>query len=161
MSPHQAQTLIAGFTSWTQEQHTCRALAVADSWANAVARPTSDLDLLILTSDLSGWVIQAGWLSELAKRLGFSCSGAVLDPHGVAKSWRAWLGQDVELELTFADLSWANISPVDPGTRRVVSAGIRPLVDKDGLVQAILTAVEKSVGGSEALKQRSASLGSR
>jgi hypothetical protein len=67
----------------------------------------------------------------------------VLEAHGVARSWRAWLGQDVELELTFAELSWANISPVDPGTCRVVSDGIRPLVDKDELLRALCEAVRK------------------
>lgn len=143
MSPGQAQTLIGGFTDWGQKQRTCHALAVAGSWASNMAWPTSDLDLLILTSDVAGWSAQAGWLSEWVRHLGFPCSGAVLEAHGVARSWRAWLGRDVELELTFAALSWASVSPVDSGTRRVVSDGIRSLVDKDGLLQSVLEAVWK------------------
>jgi len=141
MSPDQARTLIVGFTHWAQEQRTCRALAIAGSWANDRARPTSDLDLLILTNDLSRWTTRAGWLSELVRHLGFSCSDTILEAHGVARSWRAWAGREVELELTFAELHWADVSPVDPGTRRVVSDGIRSLADKDGLLQAVTEAV--------------------
>ena len=141
MSRDQARLLMAGFTNWAQQQRCCRALAVAGSWAGDTARPTSDLDLLILTSDLPRWTTQAVWLSELAQQLGFPCLDARLEVHGVARSWRAWFGRDVELELTFAELSWANISPVDPGTRRIVSDGIRSLVDKDGLVRTVSEAI--------------------
>jgi uncharacterized protein len=145
MSPDQARTLIVGFTDWAQEQRTCRALAIVGSWARNAGRPTSDLDLLILTTDLSKWTTRAGWLSELVRHLGFSCRDAVLEARGVAKSWRASLGRDVELERTFAELSWANIFPVDPGTRRVVCDGIRPFVDKDGLLRALTEVVRKVI----------------
>jgi hypothetical protein len=143
MSPDQARTLIVGFTNWVREQCTCRALAVAGSWANEVARSTSDLDLFVLTDDFSRWTVQGVWLSELVQRLGFPCSEPVSETHGAATSWRAWLGCDVELELTFAGLDWARTCPIDPGTRRVVSDGIRVLVDKDSLLLAITEAVRK------------------
>jgi hypothetical protein len=45
----------------------------------------------------------------------------------------------------FAELSWANIFPVDPGTRQVVCDGIRPLVDKDGLLRALTEVVRKVI----------------
>jgi predicted nucleotidyltransferase len=137
MSRDQARLLMAGFTNWAQQQRSCRALAVAGSWAGDTAQPTSDLDLLILTSDLPKWTTQAMWLSELARHLGLPYLEAELEAYGVARSWRAWFGRNVELELTFAELSWANVSPLDPGTRRVVSDGIRPLVDKDGLLRTV------------------------
>jgi len=141
MSPDQARLLIVGFTEWARDQSTCRALAVVGSWARNAAGPASDLDLLILTTDLPRWTTHALWLADVARHLGSSYIGAAQETHGVARSWRAWLGPNVELELTFAQLSWANTLPVDVGTRRVVSDGIQTLIDKDGLLRTVADAV--------------------
>jgi uncharacterized protein len=143
MTPDQARNLIAGFTIWAREQCTCRALAVAGSWANNAARSTSDLDLLVLTDDFPGWTTHGAWLAELVQHLGFPCSEPVSEAYGAATSWRAWLGRDAELELTIARLDWAKTCPIDPGTCRVVSDGISILVDKDWLLVTITEAVRK------------------
>lgn len=148
MSPDQARTLIVGFKNWTLDQCICRALAVVGSWASGAAQSTSDLDLLVLTDDFSRWTAQGAWLLKLEQCLGFPCSEPVFEAHGAAASWRAWLGCDVELELTIAGLDWAKTCPVNPGTRRVVSDGIRALVDKDSLLLAITEAVRKVGLGS-------------
>lgn len=44
------------------------------------------------------------------------------------------------MELGVADVSWARLAPVDPGTRRVVNDGLVPLIDKDGLLGALTEA---------------------
>jgi hypothetical protein len=59
----------------------------------------------------------------------------VVLPAGV-EGIRLWLGHDVDLELTFGRMSLLSIV-------RVVSDGIRPLVDKDRLLQAVSEAVRK------------------
>ena len=43
--------------------------------------------------------------------------------------------------MTFAERNWASTQPLDDGTRRVVSDGMRPLVDKDGLLHTVTTVV--------------------
>lgn len=144
MTPEDADRLIAAFTAWTDAQPTCCALAIAGSWARGAARPDSDLDLIVLTDDLPGWTTGAGWLGALEPwpdDLVFT--NASLETHGAARSWRIWLGA-AELELNFADINWADIAPVDPGTRRVVSDGLRILIDKDGLLDALARAVAEA-----------------
>jgi hypothetical protein len=46
----------------------------------------------------------------------------------------------MEVELGIADTLWARLDPVDAGTRRVVTDGLKPLVDKDGLFRALVGA---------------------
>ena len=141
MTPEDADRLIAAFTAWTDAQPTCRALAIAGSWARGAARPDSDLDLIVLTDDLPRWTTGPDWLETLDPWPdGLVFTDAVLETHGVARSWRIWLG-GAELELTFVDMNWADIAPVDPGTRRVVSAGLRILIDRNGLLDALTRAL--------------------
>lgn len=47
------------------------------------------------------------------------------------------------MELTFAAPSWADTSPIDPRTYRVVSDAFRIVVDKDGRLDALLSAVRR------------------
>jgi hypothetical protein len=42
-----------------------------------------------------------------------------------------------EVELTFAECSWAQTEPVDEGTRGVVKDAFRIIFDKDGLCKLI------------------------
>ncbi len=91
--------------------------------------------------DLPRWTTGPDWLETLDPWPdGLVFTDAVLETHGVARSWRIWLG-GAELELTVVDMNWADIAPVDPGTRRVVSAGLRILIDKDGLLDALTRAL--------------------
>ena len=96
---------------------------------------------MALTDQLASWSTDDRWLRDLVGRLGFPATSLSLEVHGVARSWRVWLGSEAELEVTLADLNWANTQPLDDGTRRVVSNGILPLVDKDGLLRAVKAAV--------------------
>jgi len=46
----------------------------------------------------------------------------------------------LEVEVGIGPLSWAQIDPVDAGTRRVVTDGCRILHDPDGQLQRLLVA---------------------
>lgn len=138
MTRDEAQRLIEGLAAWAARTPACRALAVAGSWARGEARPDSDLDLVALTPDRDVLATDSGWLEAALKALGFSPSAPVLEVHGVARSWRVLAESGVELELTLAFPEWARLDPIDPGTRRVLEDGIRPLVDKDGLLARLL-----------------------
>ena len=47
------------------------------------------------------------------------------------------------LELSFAAPSWASLDPIDPGTRRIVEAGWRILVDKAGALADLVASLGK------------------
>jgi hypothetical protein len=143
MTDDEADRLQRGFADWADGEASCRALAVVGSWARGTARADSDLDLMMLTDQLGHWTGDGDWLRALLVRLGFTVTALELEAHGVARSWRAWLGAAVELEVTLADIRWAQVAPVDPGTREVAGDGLRPMVDKDGLLRALQEALAR------------------
>jgi hypothetical protein len=49
----------------------------------------------------------------------------------------------LEIDLTVGTPAWASIDPLDAGTRRVVSDGMRPLYDPTGLLAAFAAACER------------------
>lgn len=141
MTKSEADRLLRGFAEWAEREPSLRGLALVGSWARGTARDDSDLDLMALTDQLGRWAVNDGWLRELVAQLGFTTVTLDCEVYGVARSWRGWLGQAVELELTLADTSWAGAYPVDQGTHRVVGGGLVPLIDKDGLLQSVQEAV--------------------
>jgi hypothetical protein len=62
--------------------------------------------------------------------------------YGFVWSCRVYLQPDAEVELTFAAPAWANINPLDRGTKFVVADALRIIVDKDGALQRLLTVVQ-------------------
>ena len=146
MTRDEAERLQAGLSAWVEEQPSCRALALVGSWARGAARTDSDLDLCVLTDQLDRWTSDDTWLRDLLVRSDFAPAALGLEVHGVARSWRARLISGAELEITFADLGWAS-PPLDAGTRRVASDGMRQLVDKDGLLRAVQDAVRETDQG--------------
>jgi predicted nucleotidyltransferase len=141
MTPADAKKISSGFTAWAREQSSVRAIAMVGSWAREKARPDSDLDLLVLTNDKGAWTSGSEWINAIAISLGFQADKAKLETYGVVKSWRVWLGKQVELELTLGDISWAGVDPIDNGTREVIKDGFRILIDKDNLLTDLRSAV--------------------
>ena len=141
MTPDEADRLLRGFAYWAAVEPACRALLVAGSWARDAARPESDLDLITLVADPEPWTADAAWLRDLGARLGFPGAALRAESYGALHAWRGRLAPTVELEFGLVPLSWATTQPLDPGTRRVVTDGVRPLVDKDGLLAALQAAL--------------------
>jgi hypothetical protein len=136
MSPEVIDQIVATLRRWVNAQAPLRALAIVGSRARGDARPDSDLDVLVFTNDMT-WASSVEWLRD--PKLGLTeqtITSAQREVHGIARSWRMLLGA-AEVDLTFADTSWANTSPIDCGTWRVLSDGIKVLVDKDGLLMAL------------------------
>lgn len=141
MRGDEARELQEGLAEWARAEPSCRALALVGSWARDSARDDSDLDIMFLTARLDTWASNSEWLRDLLRRIGHEATSLHAETYGVARCWRAWLVSGGELEIGLADLNWARTSPVDDGTRRVVLDGMRVLVDKDGLLRALIGAV--------------------
>ena len=137
----QASGILGIVTDWAKAQDDIRGLALVGSHARSAARPDSDVDLVLLAENPNSFR-DAGRLASVEwSRAGVQPTRLADEEYGVVWCRRIWLEPACELEIAFAPLSWAEVSPVDRGTRRVVSDGCRILYDPDGLLKRLTMAV--------------------
>ncbi|TKK78544.1 GNAT family N-acetyltransferase [Kribbella jiaozuonensis] len=112
---------------WAESQPEIRGMAMVGSWARDAAKMTSDVDLVLLTDVPDKYLADDTWLEAF---------GAVAVVR--RQPWGPYLTEvriarasGLEIELGVTATAWAG---VDPGTRRVVSDGIRILYDPEGVL---------------------------
>jgi predicted nucleotidyltransferase len=127
--------------SWFRGRPDVRAVALVGSWANGTAREGSDVDVVLLSDSPESYVRRVDWLADV----GGVRVVRTVDWGGVTER-RFVLPSGLEVELDVGPPTWASIDPLDPGTRRVVSDGMRVLHDPDGLLARLLANVHRSVG---------------
>ena len=128
---------------WAQAEAKVRAIALVGSYARGTARADSDLDLVVLTNALEFFRADASWLDAIGWNDVGTCPVKWQDEdYGVVWSRRLWLEQvRFQVEIGFARPSWAEVNPLDPGTRRVIADGCRILYDPDRLLARLCVAV--------------------
>ena len=136
----EVEALLRRVSDWVAARPDVRALGLVGSWAYGAPREDSDVDLVLLTSDPATYVDDDGWLRQLgAVRLVRTATwGPVTERRGALTS-------GLEIEFGIAPPSWASTDPVDDGTRRVVTDGLRTLHDPDGLLAALAAATRRDV----------------
>jgi uncharacterized protein len=153
-----AQKIIEAVLQWAKAQPLILAVALVGSHARGTARPDSDIDLVVLTADpdffrrTTEWIDAVDWNSR-----GVSPVGWLDEDFGQLWSRRIWLepGHE-ELEIDFALPAWANVQPLDPGTRQVIADGCRVMHDPEGLLSRLCAAVRQ---GQDKLSCRSSRRG--
>jgi hypothetical protein len=132
---------IALVLDWASAHATIRALAIVGSHARGEAGPDSDIDLMILADDPAAFR-HSDWLASIAWRQGgLSISRWRDEEYGAVWSRRIWLQPGAEVELSFGHVSWADLDPIDAGTRRVISDGCRILYDPDGALHRLSASI--------------------
>lgn len=123
---------------WAAHQPTIAAVALVGSHAQDAARPDSDIDLVLLCEEPHAFLAHTSWIHHF---------GAVARCHteewGVMTSLRVHYTDSFEVEFALTTLAWA-VLPVDPGTKHVVSHGMRILWGREGLLARLQEAVSAS-----------------
>ncbi|AWT41553.1 MULTISPECIES: nucleotidyltransferase domain-containing protein [Streptomyces] len=132
----QVAELLDRATRWAAARADVTGLLLAGSWARGAARPDSDVDLVLLTTAPEAYA-DGAWAAGLGlgARIRTGQWGPVTEYRHLAEG-------GLEVEIGVAHPDWARTGPVDPGTRRVVTDGSRPLYDPSGLLAALLRACE-------------------
>jgi hypothetical protein len=132
-------TLLDLVVAWAKRRSDIVGVALVGSWARGNARPTSDIDLMLLTPDPEAFRSSSAWLDEIDwAALGASMKSSRDVPYGAAWSRHVELDEGTSVEFSFARPNWASTSPCDPGTRAVVSRGCRVLHDPTGILQRLV-----------------------
>jgi GrpB-like predicted nucleotidyltransferase (UPF0157 family)/ribosomal protein S18 acetylase RimI-like enzyme/predicted nucleotidyltransferase len=120
------------FTEWAAAQPDIQAVALVGSHARRSARPTSDIDLVILASEPERFLADTTWVETFGTPV-----SASREDYGNVTSLRVRYQDAVEVEFGFTTVRWADV-PVDPGTRDVISAGMRVLVERGPILSRLL-----------------------
>jgi predicted nucleotidyltransferase len=126
------ERFLSAVTTWAASQPDIDAVALVGSHARGAAKPSSDVDLVILTSCPKRYLEDTNWVSTFGK-----VSDQVIEDWGMVTSLRVWYEYGEEVEFGITTPAWV-ASPLDEGTRKTISDGIRILFDRhDGLAAVI------------------------
>ncbi len=117
------------------------AVGLCGSWARGTQRPDSDFDLSLVTEEPDRFRSKE-WIG----RIDFKSFGEELESYRDADYGPTWsrhvrLSRGTEIEFGFAPQSWADTSPLDPGTRRVVENGYRIIYDPELILNRLVEKV--------------------
>lgn len=134
--PEDVQVLLNRACEWASTRSDVRALALVGSWARDDSTHGSDVDLVLLVDEPARYLRDDSWAKELGATLSLRT-----ESWGAVTERRLALPSGLEIDVGITSLSWAATEPVDAGTARVVSDGIRILFDPDGLLARLAAAV--------------------
>jgi len=137
--PENVSTFIEAFTCWAGLQSDIESVALVGSYAREAATKDSDVDLVILTADPDKYLLDKSWVSTLGEPERYQD-----EEYGKLTSVRVFYGSGLEVEFGFAAPDWAR-APIDVGTKRVVSGGIKVLYDPHGSIARMLREIEPGV----------------
>ena len=129
------EELLNDLREWGLRERTILGIALVGSHARGMARPESDVDLVILLDDPLALAGDAEWLAR------FGSVRRVSDEDwGPVKAKRVHYADGREVAFGFASPGWAATEPGDAGTLAVVESGIRVVYDPRGLLRNLAIA---------------------
>ncbi len=112
-----------------------QAVALIGSWARGMAGADSDVDVVIVTNRAELYVSTDDWAATLGMT-------ELSEPRawGVLTARRGIAASVVDVEFGITTVAWADVEPLDPGTRRVVSDGMKVIYDPKGILGRLIRA---------------------
>jgi uncharacterized protein len=119
-------------------------MALVGSYARGAVRHGSDIDIVLLVGDPATFRSDATWPGAIDwTGAGKYCPRWRDEDYGVVWSRRIRVAPGIDVEISFAPLSWTATAPVDAGTRRVVRDGCGILFDPDGHLTRLVEAIRQ------------------
>jgi hypothetical protein len=127
---------LTALVAFAEARDDVRAVALVGSHARGVARPDSDVDIVVLSTNPDLYVHGCDWITALP-----GASLLATRQWGMLTERRLLLDGGTEVDFGVTGPSWASTRPVDVGTARVARQGLVVLHDPDGLLAQIVAAV--------------------
>lgn len=120
--------LLASVVAWAEQRPDVIGLALVGSHARGTAGPGSDVDVVLVVESMDPYLEDDAWPSTFGELRALHD-----EDYGLVRSRRAVYRSGLEVEWGLADRRWLHVPP-DPGTAKVVAAGMKILHDpSDGL----------------------------
>ncbi|MDH3628756.1 MAG: nucleotidyltransferase domain-containing protein [Acidobacteriota bacterium] len=125
----QLANFLNDLSAWAESRSDVLGLAIVGSHARGSARLDSDVDLVVLCEKPAALANRKDWVARFGE-----VRQAVPEEYGVVRAVRVVYEDGLEVEFCLSSLEWANI-PLDAGTKRVISDGMRILYDPGDLLR--------------------------
>jgi predicted nucleotidyltransferase len=119
---------IEDFMRWSKKRRDIRAVALVGSYARETATEVSDIDLVVLTENPNEYIKNTEWTKVFGRAI-----TKEVEKYGKLTSLRVWYESGLEVEYGFTTRDWVT-SPLDKGTKQVISNGIRVLFEKEEIL---------------------------
>jgi predicted nucleotidyltransferase len=127
------ELFLSTVVQWATAQPDIVAVALVGSYARGAAKPTSDVDLVILTSYPQRYLQATDWVETFG-----SVAKLEVEDWGKVTSLRVWYERGKEVEFGITTPEWV-AHPIDEGTWKVISGGIRILFDRHEYLAAAIS----------------------
>ena len=132
----QAQILLEEVTKWAEDQPGIIGVALVGSYARGEARVDSDIDLVLLAARPQDFINKPAWINQFG-----AVKSYTVEDWGLVTSLRVYYEDGLEVEYGLTSSEWAE-EPIDDGTYRVISDGMRIFLDREGLLSGALEIVQ-------------------
>ena len=119
---------IEDFMRWSKKRRDIRAVALVGSYARETATEVSDIDLVVLTENPNEYIKNTEWTKVFGRAI-----TKEVEKYGKLTSLRVWYESGLEVEYGFTTRDWVT-SPLDKGTKQVISNGMRVLFEKEEIL---------------------------
>jgi len=120
--------LIHRVVDWAESKGDIFGIALVGSHARGEAGPDSDLDLIIVASNPTHYILDSSWVESFG-----NVESCTAEDWGLVTSLRVYFQDGQEVEFGLTSEKWVAI-PADRGTSQVISAGMKILYDPAGLL---------------------------
>jgi predicted nucleotidyltransferase len=127
------ERLLSAIVQWASAQPDIAAAALVGSYARGTAKPTSDVDLVNFTTCPQRYLQATAWATTFGP-----VAEQAIEDWGKVTSLRVWYEGGEEVEFGITTPEWV-APPIDEGTWRVISEGIRILFDRQDYLTAAIS----------------------
>ena len=117
---------------WAKKEELIESIIVVGSYARGTYKVTSDIDLIIITSDKEKMLKNQTFVDLFGE-----IKKSQIEYYGACTSIRVWYKDGKEVEFGIVSTSWRE-KPLDKGTIKVLSDGFKVVIDKKGYFKNII-----------------------
>lgn len=130
-------SFLSTLDNWVQANSQILSCGIVGSYARDEAKPSSDVDVCLLVTDVSEFLDNHNWIRAFG-----SAEKVIRETWGPVETLRVYF-EELEVEFNFSKPSWARV-PLDFGTASVLGDGITLVCDKNGLLQRAVDATKSN-----------------
>ncbi len=123
-----AQIFLDKVKQWAEITPDITGMALVGSYARNEAGTGSDIDIILIASQPQNYINETEWIKNFGPVKSYKAEN-----WGLVTSLRIYYENGLEVEFGLTSYEWVKL-PLDKGTGRVISDGMRILVDKKELL---------------------------